>query len=197
VLHYHLGVILIQASRPQEAVEEFEKALESQPNSFPAREELGNLLLRLNRTDEAAVRYRELQQLRPYDPTVYINLGNFFIRTGHFAEGVAQLEEALRLSPSDQTALNNLSMVLTGCQDPALRDLPRALELARTLNQLSHHSNPVFLATLATACAEDGRLDEAADLMEKAAGIAERQGNSPLSETLRTQSATYRERIPR
>ncbi len=87
-----------------------------------------------------------------------------------------------------------LAWLLATSPDERLRDGPRAVELARRVNELSGGQVPQILDTLAAALAETGRFEEAEPLAEQAATRAEQQGQVDLAEQARARASLYRQR---
>ncbi len=65
--HNHLGVVLVQRERLDEAVAHFRQALELKPRDPEALSNLGLALLQLKRSSEAETQFRQLLELRPGD----------------------------------------------------------------------------------------------------------------------------------
>jgi Flp pilus assembly protein TadD len=195
--HHQLGNVLYLAQRMEEAADAYRKALELQPSFYPSHEELAKILLQQGRTDEAVTHYEAMQKLQPANPDPHTYLGNVFAQSRRDHEAVEQFELALRLASSNPTVLNNLSLVLCTSADPAVRNAPRALELAQKLDQISDSKDPNVLTTLAAAWAENAHFADAAETAEKAARLASDQGNALLAESLRQRSLQYKQRVPR
>ena len=99
VTHFNMALLLALTDRLDEAVREYEKALERDPMHSDARTNLAAVLVRQGKLDRAA---RELKLLLDYDPEnagARTNYGLVLIQQGHRAEARGQLEEALRLDP--------------------------------------------------------------------------------------------------
>jgi tetratricopeptide (TPR) repeat protein len=99
VTHYNMGLLLALTGRVDEAITEYEKALERDPMHSDARTNLAAALARQGRLDHAA---RELIQLLDHDPENAggrTNLGLVLLQQGRRAEARGQFEEALRLEP--------------------------------------------------------------------------------------------------
>lgn len=112
VTHFNMGLLLARTNRLDEAVGEYEKALERDPRHSDSRTNLAAVLARQGKLDRAA---RELRVLLEHDPEnagARANLGLVLMQQGHSAEARGQLEEALRLEPRltpAREALDSLS----------------------------------------------------------------------------------------
>lgn len=99
VTHYNLGLLLALTGRIDQAVREYEKALERDPMHSDARSNLAAALARQGRLDRAS---RELERLVGDDPENAVaraNLGLVLLQRGQAARARVQLQEAVRLDP--------------------------------------------------------------------------------------------------
>ena len=104
-------------------------------------------------------RLERLVQKEPQRADLYLALGSLQIETGAEGAAIANLEKALELKPDNPEALNNLAWLLLTCREPARRNYPRALELARRAARLKPEA--YILDTLAEACWRNGDRDAA------------------------------------
>jgi tetratricopeptide (TPR) repeat protein len=99
VTHFNMALLLALTDRLDEAVSEYQKALERDPRHSDARINLAAALARQGKLDGAA---RELKVLLEYDPEnagARTNFGLVLLQQGRLADARGQLEEALRLDP--------------------------------------------------------------------------------------------------
>ena len=99
VTHFNMALLLALTNRLDEAVTEYEKALERDPMHSDARTNLAAALARQGKLDRAA---RELRFLLEHDPEnagARTNLGLVLLQQGRLADARGQFEEALRLDP--------------------------------------------------------------------------------------------------
>jgi tetratricopeptide (TPR) repeat protein len=111
VTHFNLALLLALTNRPDEAVTEYERALERDPMHSDARTNLAAALARQGKLDRAA---RELKFLLEHDPEnagARTNLGLVLLQQGRFADARGQFEEALRLDPGLTPAREALESV--------------------------------------------------------------------------------------
>jgi tetratricopeptide (TPR) repeat protein len=102
---------------------------------------------------------------------------------GRFADAVQQYKLALVQKPDMTEWLNNLAWLLATCPDAAVRDGSEAVRLAQHACELTQYQVTVCLGTLAAACAEAGRFDDAIANAQKACKRAAAQGESELLES--------------
>ena len=72
-----------------------------------------------------------------------------------------------------------------------MRNGDQAVQLARQANALTSGENPIVLHTLAAACAEVGRFDEARRSIQKAIDLAKAGGQQNLSGQLTNELNRY------
>jgi tetratricopeptide (TPR) repeat protein len=153
--HNNFGKTLFQARRVDEAIEQFQTALEIQPVSANVHNNLGNALLQKGSVEEASSHLRQAVDLEPRQPEFHYNLGQFLFRTGRTQEALAQFDAALDLDPNLPTVHNNLGYALL-----QLGRLDEALAHFRKAAQLEPGSSHAQYA-LGFALAKAGQLDEA------------------------------------
>jgi tetratricopeptide (TPR) repeat protein len=99
VTHYNLGLLMAVTGRLDQAVEQYEAALEQDPGHSDARMNLATVLARRGQSDRAV---RELTRVLDADPenaAARANLGLVLLQQGHRERAARELEEALRLDP--------------------------------------------------------------------------------------------------
>jgi tetratricopeptide (TPR) repeat protein len=99
VTHYNMGLLLALTGRLDEAVTEYEKALERDPMHSDARTNLATVFARQGRLDRASSELSRLLEHDPENAAARTNLGLVLLQQGRHAQARVQLEEALRLDP--------------------------------------------------------------------------------------------------
>ena len=100
-------------------------------------------------------------QLSPKDPFAFSARGLFRSRIGEYQSGISDCWHAVRLDPNCDNACNNLAWLLSTAPEPKLRDGKQAFKFATRACELSEWKDAYNIGTLAAACAEIGRFDEA------------------------------------
>ncbi|RKH84585.1 tetratricopeptide repeat protein [Corallococcus sp. AB045] len=95
-IHYDLGIQAQQHGHVQDALQEYQKALEQNPGNPEAHNAVGVLLhLSFRRLDEASSHYEKALKLRPSFSDARTNLGNLRLDQGRYDEAIKLYEESL------------------------------------------------------------------------------------------------------
>ncbi len=130
--HINLGKAFYEnPATPKEAVEEFRRALDLNPNS--AREHLnyGLALLRAGRTKEGVAEMEKVRSMDRSLPHPYFNLGVVFKREGNVARALREFTQMARLAPDDAVTRYNLGALykLEGASEKAMAEFETAARL--------------------------------------------------------------------
>ncbi len=101
---YELGRALAESGRLSEAIAEYSRALDHNPNHPGALNNLGVVLASQGRMDEAARRFERLITVDPGDAGAHANLGLALAATGASDGAANAFREALRLDPAHSGA---------------------------------------------------------------------------------------------
>ncbi len=99
-VHQVLGEAYAQAFRTQEAIDEFERAVQLAPAQPGLHEELADQYWILGKLDQATAAYREELSIDPHAATARYKLGALLVMNHGAAEGVEMLRAALHEDPS-------------------------------------------------------------------------------------------------
>ncbi|MGP8201202.1 MAG: tetratricopeptide repeat protein [Limisphaerales bacterium] len=189
--HYNLALSYNKQGRLDEAIEQYQKTLQIQPDHAECHYSLGVALAQKGRLEEAITHYQQALQITPGNAKAHLNLGVAFVQKGRVAGAIAQFQQALRIEPANPEVLNNLAWLLAAGPDASLRNGNEAVELARQANELTGGENPMVLSTLADALAEAGRFSEAVETAQRALRLAEAQSNPRLAGQLQMEMELY------
>jgi type IV pilus assembly protein PilF len=133
-IHYNLGVQAQQAGNIQEALSEFQRAIELDPDNADARNALGILLhLSFRRPAEAVEHYQRAIKVRPSFSEARTNLANVYLDQGRYDEAIKLYEQALNdmLYPTPFIAQGNLGWAYykKGDTQKALENIKAAVTL--------------------------------------------------------------------
>lgn len=112
-LAYHnLGVALADQGRFPEAIEQYQAALQIEPDAANVQTDYGNALVKSGRIPEAVAHYRAALRFLPDSPITHNDLANALTAIpGGMPEAIAEYQTALRLKPDYVEARNNLAQV--------------------------------------------------------------------------------------
>ncbi len=99
-LHYILGLIARAQNRFDEAIGEFQKVLQIDPDDVGANINVGQLVAQQKKSAEAIAAFRKAINAEPYNETALYNLGLLLTRTGHREEGQGLLQKFQQLKQS-------------------------------------------------------------------------------------------------
>ncbi len=157
-----LGMIHAGTGRLDEALGDYQKALDRNPRSADAYRERADVLERLGRDEEAEAASAKAIELRPGDWANHNYRGGFLAARGRYDEAEQAFAQALTLAPDNARVYSNLGAVRLrqGRVADAERALARSIQLQPT---------PSALSNLATLLFSQGRYAEAARTAERAA----------------------------
>jgi tetratricopeptide (TPR) repeat protein len=108
----NLSRVLLDSSRPSEALARLDEALALDPQSNAAYRLRGRAFQQLARVDEAADAYRRAIQIDDSDAWSMNNLGLLFIEEGRIDAALPALARAVELREDASVFFNNLGMAL-------------------------------------------------------------------------------------
>jgi tetratricopeptide (TPR) repeat protein len=163
--HNNLGSVYFRNGRINEAIEQYQKALEIYPRYVMALNNLGNALFRAERMDEAIEQYQKALAIQPDDADAHDDLGNFLLEKGQVDEAIDQYQKALAIRPDDADAHDGLGNALLekGQVDEAIIHFQKALAIQP--DSAEYHNN------FGNALLRKGMLDEAIHCYQKAVAI--------------------------
>jgi tetratricopeptide (TPR) repeat protein len=118
-MHADLGDAYAGVGMYQEAVAQFERALELSPNFVDIRTKLGHVLRDMGRAEEAVEHYRKVKEEKPDYLPARLALGVTLFSLKRKEEAVQEWQECVSLAPSDRRANIYLRMVNSQAHAPA------------------------------------------------------------------------------
>jgi tetratricopeptide (TPR) repeat protein len=193
---YKLANALLSKGQLDESIVYYRRALEIEPEGAAIACSLGNALNEKGQVDEAIACFSRALAISPGLARAHSGLGTALARKGRLAEAIAEYGTALAAQPADVSTLANLAWVLATCPDPALRDGPRAVDLAERAARLSNVRSLEVLKVLSAAYAEAGRFPEAAATDQQALELASRVAGPASVDEIRAEIRLYEAHSP-
>jgi Flp pilus assembly protein TadD len=194
--HLQKGFIEILQGKPEAAFASYKNVIALRKEAAELIQKSGLELMENGKVDEALLLFSTLGRLTPNDADVHFQLGLLFTAKKKPEESIRSYREAIRLNPKSPVPLNNLAWLLATDPDPKIRDGKEAIELAQRACELSRHTIPVFIGTLAAAYAEAGRFEEASQTAGKACEVALKTGEASAVAANRKLQELYRKQQP-
>jgi len=120
-IHYSLGGnLLFKKGLYREAIQEFAKVIELEPNFAPAYNGLGRSYAILNDFDRAEKNFRKVIELSPGIDQGYLNLGLLYELKGEPSKALPLLEKAFSLNPENLKTKEHLQKLKAGGENPSL-----------------------------------------------------------------------------
>ena len=179
------------------AVDDYGQVLRISPETRRAYIERAKLFMTLSTYDRALEDFSVALGLNLQDAETLTNRGSCYGNLGQSGLAQKDFAEAIRLNPRSPIAYNNLGWLLATCDDPNYRNGKQAVLHARKACELLDWKSTDALDTLAAACAEVGRFEEALKWQNKAIDLAPDAAIPPLQSRLDLYRSgkPYRDRI--
>jgi protein O-GlcNAc transferase len=163
--NYDLGVILFNNRQYDEAIVNFRKALELNPNHIHACNYLGSAFYNKKQLNEAITYYNKAIQINPTDPSAYINLGIFFQNTKRHEKAIDCFKAALRFNPNLYQAYDYMGLCFN-----MENNFEKAIESYQS-SLLLNPTSEIALVNLGNLIAIQGKLNEAENYYKRALKI--------------------------
>jgi Flp pilus assembly protein TadD len=134
-IHNNLGTALTRTGRIDEAVPQFEKALELNPQYNLVHGNLANALMKAGRKDDALRQYQMALEAYPESAGLHNSFGNALEAQGHIELATREFARAVELNPRFAEAHNNLGLAYlsTGAREQA-RQAEQEFKTAISIN---------------------------------------------------------------
>ena len=155
VAHNNLGTALIEKKQWNEALVQFQQALEIEPDYSEASDNLGKVLLQKGQTDEAIAQFQHALTIQPHNAVAHFNLGIALLQKGKVDDAIVHYQEAVAIQPDFVEAHYNLGNALLqkGQTDGAILQYQTAIGIEP--GYFDAHNN------LGTALFKEGKVAEA------------------------------------
>ena len=130
---------------------------------------IGKFRPQLNARFIENVLLKELEK-SPDNPYIYSLMGDLYYESKDYLNVKAAYERSIALKPDNPSVLNNLAWLYATCEDEALRDPERALQLAKRAADLETSS--YIYDTLAESYHVNGMAEQAVDAGKRALALS-------------------------
>ena len=131
IAYNHLGNVLLQQGKVDEAISNYHEALQIYPNYAADEGNLGDALLQQGNVDGAISHYQKALQIKPDFAEAWYNLGNALLQQGRVDEAIPGIQQALKIKPDLAEAYNKLGNALFQQRDMdgAIANYQKALQI--------------------------------------------------------------------
>jgi Flp pilus assembly protein TadD len=133
----NLGLLAARAGKMEEAIGNFQQALQLSPNHRIALDNLGGAYRQIKRWDDARTTYERALEINPNDAEANYGLAMVFAHNDDSARAFEGLQKALKLRPDYPEALNNLGILYlrTHRRDEAVASFEECIRVAPAFDQ--------------------------------------------------------------
>ncbi len=165
------GIALARVGKFDEAIEHFNRAIQIDPGTANAYNNLGFTFIQQGKFDKAEPQLIKALQLDPNNAKIHYQFARILTKKNNFEKAVTHLKEALRLDPNYIEPVNNLAWFLATHKQAEFYDPNEAIRIASRACEHTNYQDPVIMDTLALAYGAAGKYDKAIDLAEKALNL--------------------------
>ncbi len=125
------GKYLYQAGKKEEAIKDFIKSAELDPDNESAQNNVGFILMESNRIPEALTYFKKAVEIHPEFADGFFNLGNAYARQNKYPEAIGAYQRSIEIFAANPGVWNNLGNVFkeSGKSDSAKYAYQKSLEL--------------------------------------------------------------------
>jgi tetratricopeptide (TPR) repeat protein len=129
--HNNLGNALLKEGNVDEAIVQYQKALQINPDYAKAHYNLGCALFQKGNVDEAIEHFQRALQINPDSMEAHYNLSCALLQKGNVDEAIVQYQKALQIEPDDEESHINLgnALIQKGNVDKAIVHYQKALQI--------------------------------------------------------------------
>lgn len=107
--NFHMGVLLYNRQKDDQAIEYYRRAVQASPDYYKAYNNIAAALVRQGKLNEAIANFKMALQIYPNYNDAHYNLVRLFTRSGNIDQAIAHCNEILRLRLDQHFAHKNLA----------------------------------------------------------------------------------------
>ncbi|WP_196219516.1 tetratricopeptide repeat protein, partial [Microcystis aeruginosa] len=121
----------LELGKTEQALADFEEALEIRPGMAEAWKGKGKALRLLGKPEEAFAAYKKAFEFKPNDPEIFIGVGGVLSDQGEYKDALAAFDKAVEIDPNNSDAWNERGLVLANLQQykEALASYDKAIKI--------------------------------------------------------------------
>ena len=194
--HASLASELAEQGKLAEATAHLTEVVRLRPDEAGAHNNLGVLLAKQGQIQGAMESFNTALRIKPDYLNARLNLALAFTKQKRTSEAIACYRAAVELQPPSAEPLDKLAWIMATHEDAQFRNGPGAVRLATQAIQISRHSRPGYLDTLAAAYAEAGLFKEAIATEQAALQLASQTGQKEMTSQIQNRLHFYQEGKP-
>ena len=191
-IHCNLAKAFLRKGEIDTAISRAAASLKLYPDEPETHVVLGAALLAKGLTDDAIAQFSAALEIRPNHSGAHYNLAIALLSKQRTHDAIAHYEKAILAEPDYIDALTGLAWIFATSLDAAMRNGPKAVELAIQANHLADGTSPLVLQTLAAAYAETGRFEQATSTAKRALDVA-LENNQPADDRILREIEVYKQ----
>jgi protein O-mannosyl-transferase len=194
--HTNLAMVLTRQGKFADAEQHFRAAIQLEPQMASAQHGLGLVQALHGNLQEAVKSYSRAIDLQPRASQYHRDVGHALVMLGQADAARTAYQRSLRLAPDWPQAADSEAWRLATDPSPENRNGPLAVQLAAEACEVTSYAKPRYLDTLAAACAEAGRFDEAQTIAAKALSLPSSTKSAEWRKSVEERLQLYRGHRP-
>jgi tetratricopeptide (TPR) repeat protein len=154
-----------QKGKFEEAIEAYKKAIEVEPDSYGAYNNMGSAYAELGKFEKAIKVCKKAIKIKPDKDQAYYNMGGAYAELGKFEKALEVCKKAIEVKPDSYEAYNNMGVAYAG-----LDELKKALEAYKKAIEIMPDDYETY-SNMGIAYAGLGEFEKTIEVCKKAIKI--------------------------